>query len=630
MTGPVGIESYVGPRSSGAAASVDLRIAAFNVFNGIGTDGTAKRNAQDAHVTRTAPDILVLNEVTDADPLAAFAAQHGYDHISVSGTEALHSVILSKYTILSSERLPDPNSEYTRRPIYAEIDIGHDTKTVGVYAIHNESICGSQCGTTNTPTREFRRAIEWKRINADIASKLTANGDLAVVVVGDYNDDVVRPQDEQFTEEPVISGWSAGPDITYPVLYSLYPKRQVEVNGLKLVEAYNLDGDRATLWAGTPNSALTHPWHIDFISYRGMSLTGVETIDSEATQTGGITKYGSALATTDGRTASDHKMQVADFKVGAASLAPVSLYRPRVTGTADVNQVLTCSDGVWDGLPEPTFTYQWLRNGVAISGQTSNVYTTVAADVNKLVQPSVTATNSEGSATRTAEAVYIFDSSAFAPEDLAGMAVRFAAYDGANSIADGAFVGNWSDISGNSRDALQVLLSRKPVFRTSVKNGLPAVRFTPGQSLKTATFATAIPQPFTIFLLAQANGSGSIQFMDGNVEPQVIIGRTGGGLFYMFAGTVLSNGAADNDWHVFAGVFNGASSEFFIDGASVATGNAGSNSLAAVMLSRNNNGATLGLDGDILEAIVYSSALDSADITSVSTYLANLAAITLA
>jgi hypothetical protein len=54
-----------------------------------------------------------------------------------------------------------------------------------------------------------------------------------------------------------------------------------------------------------------------------------------------------------------------------------------------------CSAGEWSG--SPTLSYQWLRNGEAITGATSSSYTPVEADKGTAVQLQVTATNAGGS-----------------------------------------------------------------------------------------------------------------------------------------------------------------------------------------------------------------------------------------
>ena len=62
---------------------------------------------------------------------------------------------------------------------------------------------------------------------------------------------------------------------------------------------------------------------------------------------------------------------------------------PSITGTPQVDKTLTANTSGW--LPEPTsFTYQWLRNGVAISGEVSETYDVVPADIGALISVAIT------------------------------------------------------------------------------------------------------------------------------------------------------------------------------------------------------------------------------------------------
>jgi hypothetical protein len=73
---------------------------------------------------------------------------------------------------------------------------------------------------------------------------------------------------------------------------------------------------------------------------------------------------------------------------------PTALVDPVASGTPEVDEVLSVTDGTWQGLQPITITYQWRRDTVDISGATSNTYTLVSADLNALVDCMVTATNS--------------------------------------------------------------------------------------------------------------------------------------------------------------------------------------------------------------------------------------------
>jgi len=80
---------------------------------------------------------------------------------------------------------------------------------------------------------------------------------------------------------------------------------------------------------------------------------------------------------------------------------PVSIVAPEVAvqggGAAVVGKTLSCSSGAWTNTPTPTFTYKWLRDGVAIGGAESSTYTVASADEGNSISCEVTATNTAGS-----------------------------------------------------------------------------------------------------------------------------------------------------------------------------------------------------------------------------------------
>lgn len=81
----------------------------------------------------------------------------------------------------------------------------------------------------------------------------------------------------------------------------------------------------------------------------------------------------------------------------AGVTAPENTTAPIVSGTAKVGQPLTCSEGAWT-TPAPTsYTYRWLRDGVAIGGAEANTYTVTAADEGHSISCEVTATDAVGS-----------------------------------------------------------------------------------------------------------------------------------------------------------------------------------------------------------------------------------------
>jgi hypothetical protein len=88
---------------------------------------------------------------------------------------------------------------------------------------------------------------------------------------------------------------------------------------------------------------------------------------------------------------------------------PVFTVDPAISGDLDYGNTLTCSDGTVTGYPTPTLTRQWQSDGVNISGETGNTYTSVFGDVGDTITCEVTATNAYGSDMAEATGVVILD-----------------------------------------------------------------------------------------------------------------------------------------------------------------------------------------------------------------------------
>lgn len=67
------------------------------------------------------------------------------------------------------------------------------------------------------------------------------------------------------------------------------------------------------------------------------------------------------------------------------------------TGFVSVGETVSCQPGSWEG--DPTFAYQWLRDGAEIAGATGNTYEVTADDLGSVIQCRVTASNGGGATT---------------------------------------------------------------------------------------------------------------------------------------------------------------------------------------------------------------------------------------
>lgn len=85
---------------------------------------------------------------------------------------------------------------------------------------------------------------------------------------------------------------------------------------------------------------------------------------------------------------------------------PTNTAAPALTGVPAVGKKLSCSQGGWANRPTG-LSYRWLRDGVAISGQTASAYIVQKADAGDSLACEVTASNAAGPTGAVSNAVQI-------------------------------------------------------------------------------------------------------------------------------------------------------------------------------------------------------------------------------
>jgi hypothetical protein len=215
---------------------------------------------------------------------------------------------------------------------------------------------------------------------------------------------------------------------------------------------------------------------------------------------------------------------------------------------------------------------------------------------------------------------------AFTPASISGL---YAWYDASQIVGkvDGDAISQWDDLSGNARHLLQATGSKQPLYKAAVQNGKPVVRFDGVDDDLTAALAATLAQPFTIVVVGRAStGTSTNENFTASPSGNVFVaGRTGGGGVYSIQGgtpfTQISAGRKENAFKLITAIFNGATSEIHVNGATTA-GSLGTTGYATPLRVGSLGGTTEFLNGDVAELIVYSKALNSTEVGQIEAYLA--------
>lgn len=171
------------------------------------------------------------------------------------------------------------------------------------------------------------------------------------------------------------------------------------------------------------------------------------------------------------------------------------------------------------------------------------------------------------------------------------------------------FVKTWYDQSGSANDATQTTAASQPKIYDSstgveTENGKPAVDFDGSNDYIQSSLFTTISQPDTVFVVVKLDAIEPVFITDGGTQSQTM--NTGSNQWTTEAGSNLRNTGIDTDQHLLMSLYNGASSEQWLDGTNTITGNAGSDSINGVTLGASYTGL-LPMNGKIQEYLLYPS-----------------------
>jgi hypothetical protein len=204
-----------------------------------------------------------------------------------------------------------------------------------------------------------------------------------------------------------------------------------------------------------------------------------------------------------------------------------------------------------------------------------------------------------------------------------------SAYKSNTGATVGGIVDQWDDSSGNGHHLVQATQADMPLVEADLLDGFPGAKLDGAGDYLSDTLAAAVTQPFFVGIVASPipyleNQGGT--FISGNAAAKAAmdIAVAGADDFAITAGTALRTGVAAGtspEVRRLDALFNGASSQVWIDGTSEATGNAGTNDLSTDVFLGVNPTLSGPLEGHIVEVIVFDAAPSAGELAAWQAYV---------
>ncbi len=192
--------------------------------------------------------------------------------------------------------------------------------------------------------------------------------------------------------------------------------------------------------------------------------------------------------------------------------------------------------------------------------------------------------------------------------------------DDSQKTFNGSDLSQFDDLSSNGKNLTPGTAAAQPAFTSGSANGKPSLTFAGTEYMINA--ALSLTQPYTVFIAAKSTVTAAYM-MDSNSATRGAAGfnLTGGGKFDAFAGASLSSTFRDDGkTHLYGALFNGASSQLYVDGIADGAGNAGADALTGINLGIS-VGAVQGMVGTISELALYDRELSFSERKTIEAYL---------
>lgn len=214
---------------------------------------------------------------------------------------------------------------------------------------------------------------------------------------------------------------------------------------------------------------------------------------------------------------------------------------------------------------------------------------------------------------------------------IAGIATYQNSDQTAPAINDNDPIGAFISLGNDKYSVIQATDSARPTLKLNIKNGEPVLRLDGGDWLRGAFTGSELEQPFTVFVVAKladaaVNDDSNHVLIDGDddVNRAVIFQQADADpdSWTIYAGKDLVGGDSDGNWDIFTVLFNGLSSQAWINGVSNVSGDAEALGLDGLTIGAVYNNSNPWI-GDIAEIIIYRTNLSTNKKNEVGHYLSN-------
>lgn len=145
-------------------------------------------------------------------------------------------------------------------------------------------------------------------------------------------------------------------------------------------------------WRGSPSPTFKYQWFHEGVAIPSATAS-IYTVAAEYE-----TQYLTCKVTAENGQGSPVTVE-SENRVKVPGVKPRNTEAPHIAGTVAAGDTVACEKGSWTGSPAPTYSYQWLKEDIALPGETRTTYLIPSADRGLKISCEVTGTNPEGTET---------------------------------------------------------------------------------------------------------------------------------------------------------------------------------------------------------------------------------------